>query len=152
DGVVDEWMWRWLAELPEATLLSAPEVAVELFTRALEPAPPGEPQWGGLAGRLATGLFWLGRNEQVGPVAGAVLRTTTDPELAARMAWTLARTTFELGRPDEALGVCRRALDDPAVPAHWRGRLRAFYAVLLATQGVPEAAAQAEAALSEGER
>jgi DNA-binding CsgD family transcriptional regulator len=106
-----------------------------------------------LAGRLATVLHWLGRNEQVEPVAGAVLRTTTDPELAARMALTLARATKGLpGRLDEALGVCRRALDNPAVPAHWRGRLRAEYAVLLSARGAPEAAAQAETALSEGER
>src|SRR5262249_2312373 len=85
-GGVEEWMGRWLAGLPEATLLSAPEVAAELLTRALDQSRPGEPRWAVLAGRLASVLFWLGRNEQVEPVAGAVLRTTTDPDLAARMA------------------------------------------------------------------
>src|SRR5262249_49805676 len=150
--VVEEWMSQWLAGLPEATLLSAPEVAAELLTRAVDQARPGEPRWEVLAGRLATVLHWLGRNEQVEPGGGAVLRTTTDPDLAARMAWTLATAIFELGRPDEALGVCRRALDDPAVPARWRGRLRGLYAVRLAGQGMPGAAAQAETALSEAER
>src|SRR5262249_18884892 len=122
-GVVDgwmsqDWMSQWLAGLPEAALLSAPGGAAGPLTRAGDQGRPGEPRWEVLAGRLATVLLWLGRHEQVEPVAGAVLRTTTDPDLAARMALTLARATFGLGRLDEALGVCRRALDDPAAPAH----------------------------------
>jgi DNA-binding CsgD family transcriptional regulator len=152
-AAVDDWALGWLAGLPSAGLYAAPRVAVKLLTRAVELVGFGDPRREVLGSRLATALYWLGRNDEVGPVANEVLRTTADPELAASMTWMIANAANRRGRYADALRTCRQALDDPTLPPRWRGRIRANYAVILLDSGQREQAdAQALRALADSER
>jgi len=146
-GNCDRWVVRWLAEVPEAMLYAVPQVAAELLGRAVRTA--ADPLWEVLAGRAAQVAFWLGRDDEAGRLAGEVIRRTGDVALAATMTILSLRSAGRSGRMAEALAMAAAPVDD-AVPAHLRARLGAWSAIMFASFGeVDRAADTARRALDE---
>ncbi|MFG2042324.1 ATP-binding protein [Dactylosporangium sp. NPDC048998] len=132
-GILDRWAAQWLAQLPEAALLAAPEPAVDLLTRALRsPAAAG---WlVSLGVRLAVVSFAIGRDEQA-EAAAADAAASDDPEVRGRMLLYRVRAASRLGRTTHALDIAAAAVDDPRLPALWRTRIRSRAAGVLTKEG-----------------
>ncbi|MEV0460355.1 helix-turn-helix transcriptional regulator [Catellatospora methionotrophica] len=144
-GTVDGWALPWLADLPEAMLYAAPDVTVELLTRATTPPVPAGEQHETLLARLAVALFWLGRDEQACQVAEQVLHRTADPARETRLRILAIRAAGRMRRFDQALALTRPAA---TLPPHWQARLQAWRAMILAfVDRLDEATAEATAAL-----
>jgi DNA-binding CsgD family transcriptional regulator len=150
---VDRWAAVWLAELPESVLFAVPEVAAELLSRVVDaPAAAGE-WWGVLAARLATVCFMLDRNQQADEVAAEVVRTVADADLRGRMLWCRMRVASRQGRSEQALAVASTAWHDESLPTVWSVRVRAWAALVLATEDrLAQAREQAERVVAEAAR
>jgi DNA-binding CsgD family transcriptional regulator len=137
---LDDWAARWLATLPESVLYAAPQVSVELLTRAVRRLPDSDPQWPALAALLAQLLFWIGRDQEVREEVPGLLHRITDPELTARTTLCLARGAGRLGRFQEGVDVLAAALEDGRFSPAWRATFGAWAATGLAYLRRPDEA------------
>jgi DNA-binding CsgD family transcriptional regulator len=133
----ERWVAEWLAEVPEAMLYAAPQVAVELLGRAIR---DDGPRWAVLAGRAAQVLYWLGRDDEAARLARDVTRRTDDVALAATMTILSIRSAGRAGRVEEALALAAEPVAD-GVPPHLRARLTAWSAIMFASFGQVDRAA-----------
>ncbi|WP_344350941.1 ATP-binding protein, partial [Catellatospora coxensis] len=149
-GPLDAWATTWLADMPEAMLYSAADVAVGLLTRSSAQPVDSDAVQEALLARLALTLFWLGRDEQACQVAVQVLDRTADREFASRLRILAVRAAGRLRRFDHALELAAPA--EPDLPLHCQARLRAWRAlILLNLDRFDEASAEAHLALAEAQ-
>lgn len=149
----DVWVVEWLADHAAELARRDPRSAAELLERVVKGSPAADPRREVLAEQLAVVLFLLGRHEQAEPAARERLAASRDPQVRARMAWTLAYTLLRSGRPAEALDVAGQGAADQAMPLAWRARLLSVRGVaLVSADRYDEADAAAAEALSEAER
>ncbi len=148
---LDDWTLTWLAEASEASLHAAPQAYESMLQRAYDMLnDPDDPRWEALASRLAQTQFWLAHDEGAEQAATAVLRRTTDKELAGRMTVQAVRSAGRRYQYERALALAEEAIADPGMPAHWQTRLRPWKAMALLMLGrAGEATAIANEALSQ---
>jgi DNA-binding NarL/FixJ family response regulator len=140
-GAIDEWALDWLGHLPETAMYALPQASADLLARAVDSIAEDDPRWEALAVRLASVLFWLGRDEQAGQVSAAVARSTGNPVTAARMRVQIIRSAGRMGRFADGLAAARAKPGDEWLPARWRARLAAWSANLANADGQVEAGA-----------
>ncbi|OLB80266.1 MAG: hypothetical protein AUI14_07300 [Actinobacteria bacterium 13_2_20CM_2_71_6] len=141
-----EWLVEWLAQAAPTLTYRAPQIVAELLTRVVEDLPSGDPNREALAADLVSVLFRTERDAEAERWTREVLKTTIDPERAARMRWCLGYILFRTGRLDEARAETRAALADPTLPGPWPGRLQSLKATILGC-GFGDVAATEAAAL-----
>lgn len=150
DGTLESWSISWLARIPEAAYLVAPQPAVELLTRAVRALAPADERWAALAGGLVAVCFMLGRDELAETTAAHVAQEVRDPDVRARMQLYRMRLASRQGRIEEALAIAEAALNDPDLSPLWSARLRARSgAVLLKCGRTPDALPVATRSLAE---
>jgi DNA-binding CsgD family transcriptional regulator len=120
---MDEWMLDWLARTADPLVGQAPEVAVELLTRAVASSPTDSAQYGWLASRLADALYRIGDRAAAEQVADRALEYAAEPDLLVDLHWTLAQCRMLAGESAESLATLDRALASPGLSARHRARL-----------------------------
>jgi DNA-binding CsgD family transcriptional regulator len=146
---VPPWTARWLAGLPEATLYTAPEVAVELLERTVR-APGAADRWAVLAERLAALYLATGRDDDADRLAAEVLRAGVDADERGRMLLLRVRVSSRRTRAELGLSEVAAALADERLPTAWAARIRARRAIMLfKLSRFREARAEAERALAD---
>ena len=148
-STVQPWTVRWLAGLAEATLYTAPEVAIGLLERVVR-APCAADRWEVLAARLAALYLATGRDDDADRLAAEVLRADVDPDERGRMLLLRARVSSRRTRTELGLSATAAALADERLPTVWAARIRARRAVMLfKLSRFREARAEADRALAD---
>lgn len=148
---VDTWVIDWVAGAAPMLSQRAPQASAELLGLARDTVAAQDPRREHLDAELATAQLMLGDNEQVVRLASPVLTSTGDPELAGRLAWTLAYALPRLGQLTEAIEVTDQALARAGLPPVWSARLRARRSMSLFAVGrYDEAIADAKLAEADG--
>ncbi|MGX7674132.1 helix-turn-helix transcriptional regulator [Plantactinospora sp. DSM 117369] len=149
-----DWARGWLVQAAPALAARAPDIAVELLQRALDPALPNQSDRQHLLVGLARTLLRMGRHVDAAARARQALAITVEPQHRAEMHWVLARALFSAGDNDEAVTAVRRALAWPEQPDRWRARLLASLAMFqrASTGDLDAADATAREALDVGEK
>jgi DNA-binding CsgD family transcriptional regulator/tetratricopeptide (TPR) repeat protein len=146
----DDWVIDWLYRNGGQLAYRATTIAGELLTAAVEQLPATDPRREALQASLVRVLFLSGERERRAALAGQVLASTRDPELAAEMSWFLAYSMASRLRHDEAREVIERAVREPAVSRSWAARLHSLLARSAAANGLlAEAMEAAQLALAE---
>ncbi len=78
-ATVDDWVLDWLADSGPALAYRSPQVAAELFGRAVARAEPEDPRREQLQTGLVSVLTMLSRREEAVELAGRVRAATKDP-------------------------------------------------------------------------
>ena len=120
---MDEWMLNWLARTADPLVGRAPEVAVELLTRAVASSPAVSAEHGWLASRLADALYRTGDRAEAEQVVIRALEHAAEPDLLVDLHWTLAQCRMLAGEYAESLATLERALASPGISARHRARL-----------------------------
>jgi len=137
----------WLARAGREAAPSAPQVAVQLLSQAIELAGDGARDLDALRVDLALVLMWSGRNLEGETLARQVL-ARADSATAAWLSVWLARSLGQRGESDEARVLAHRAQALEGLPERHRLVLQAIEAMLLVQLGRHQAAAElASAAL-----
>jgi DNA-binding NarL/FixJ family response regulator len=148
----DAWAREWLAEAGPGLAQRVPDMAAELFRRAMSAASPGDPQRDLLEGALATALLRLDRHHEAVGVARPLLARSRDPHQRAETVHVLGHALLGCSRASEALHLVEEVLADPALSPGWRARLRAVVALIHSLAGrLHDADVAARWALAEGE-
>jgi DNA-binding NarL/FixJ family response regulator len=151
-GAADGWAIQWAIEMPIAALFIAPQVAVDVVNRLIHAGLEAH-QLEVLEARRATALFWMGDARQAGEVAAGVLRVAENPEIRGRMRLYQLRSASQLGHNEEALAAATAAFAETVLSKAWRGRIRAWSAiVMIKMDRRDEAVRQAALAMEEGTR
>jgi DNA-binding NarL/FixJ family response regulator len=136
---IEDWALDWLAQLPETALYAVPHASAELLTRAIESAgergAAADSRWDVLGTRLASTLFWLGRDEQAGQAAATVARHTADPVTSALMRILIIRIAARMGRFRGGIEAAGPLPGDEQLPTRLRARLGAWSANLANADG-----------------
>jgi len=147
--VTDEWTLEWLIAAAPTLTSRSPNIAADLLQRLRQATGAADPRRAALDLHLITALFQLSRYQEMEALARPLLTRTQDPEMAGRLAWTLAHAFTFLLRFEEALAVCGRALNERALTPTWTARLRAMHSMIMAIctrfDEAEAAAAQADA-------
>ncbi|MBB5152480.1 BTAD domain-containing putative transcriptional regulator [Saccharopolyspora phatthalungensis] len=122
----DRWVLEWLAENNAAVSNRAPLIAIDLFERALESCPIGDPNRELLLVALVKVLFRAGRDPL--QQARQALVLATDPHRSAEMRQLLAAMLHRRGETPAAIDTLGDAADNPTVPEIWRARHRSLLA------------------------
>jgi DNA-binding CsgD family transcriptional regulator len=151
------WAAGWLTAHAAELVRRAPKTAAGLLEQALTAATGDDRQV--LQERLAEVLFRLDRYEQAAAITSELTQLTSDAgqvgdaERFGHAAWILAYAVLRMGQPGQALDRARQALDIPALPPRWDGRLRSVCALaLVRTRQYDEAGTMAHRALEAAER
>ncbi len=145
--MLDEWAITWLSQVSEALMHAAPQAYESLLLRAVGMLHGSDDaRWEALASRLAQTQFWLGHETAAEQTATAVLRVTSDKELAGRMSVQAVRAAGRQNHYERSLALAEEALSDPTMPARWQARLRSWKAIGELVSGRAE---QARATVSE---
>jgi len=149
---IDGWAVEWLVGAAPTLITRAPQVAVDLLTRARH-THAVDPHRTLLDVRLIDAQSQLGRYHEVVTLARPLLSSVRDPELVGRVTWALAYAHRSLGASMEVLGITSQALAEQVASARWSARLRALQALALcSTLRYDEARTIAEQAAADGER
>ncbi|HEY1914913.1 MAG TPA: AAA family ATPase [Streptosporangiaceae bacterium] len=120
---MDEWMLDWLANTADLLVGQAPDVAVELLSRAVASSLGGLAQRDWLESRLADALYRIGDTAGAERVANRTLERATDPDLLVDLHWTLVQCRIRAGLSAESLAMLDRALSSPRISPRHRARL-----------------------------
>ena len=120
---LEEWMLGWLSNSADVLIGQAPEVAVELLTRAVASIPIDSDRYVWLASRLANALHRMGMRERAEQVASNTLEYAADPDLLVDLQWTLAQCAMLAGQAAQSLVTLNRALAEPRLSARHRAKL-----------------------------
>ncbi|HMH91174.1 MAG TPA: AAA family ATPase [Streptosporangiaceae bacterium] len=146
------WVWDWLAGAAPRLVRRAPQMAAELFRRAMSDASPDDHHRDLLEGALAAALLRLNRCHEAVDVARPLLARTRDAPRRAETVRVLGHALLGCGQPGEALRVVENVLADPALSSRWRARLRAVVALIHVLAGrLYDADVVAHWALAEGQ-
>ncbi len=137
---LDDWALTWLAQASESLLQTAPEAYESLLQRSCNMLNLTDPRWQPLATRLALVQYWLGHDQAAEYTATAVIRRTSDREIAGRMSVQAVRAAGRQNHLERAHALAEEALADPAMPTHWQARLRAWKAMAQVNLGHVEQA------------
>ena len=150
----DGWELGWIVEHGGDLIDRAPEIAAELLGHALDRLETGDRRRAQVQDTLLPVCFYLRRVEQAERIARDILSVGTEPERAGRAYWFLAHNhMYHTGKVEEALATLAEALDGDRLDPLWRARLGALRSAVFAMQHRrPQARAEAELALGEGER
>src|SRR6266511_1848920 len=147
---IDDWVIDWLVRNGDRLIYRATAIAGELLTGALEQLPGADPRREALQASLVRVLFRTGEREKLAALAGQVLATARDPELAAEMSWQLAHSLASRLRHEEAREVIAQAVRAPGVSRSWAARLHGLLARSAGANGrLEEAEEAAQLALAE---
>ncbi|MFC0430098.1 LuxR family transcriptional regulator [Kutzneria buriramensis] len=149
-GEMADWVPQWLAEHSTALTQRASPVAERLLTWAVARIPPDDPLHDELKARLAITAFLLGNGELSERLARQVLARTRDPEMVAKMRWTVVGCLHRSRRFCDAREMVEVALRDPELPPLWEARLLAI-SVRLRRSGRRFDDSAAEKALTQAE-
>jgi DNA-binding CsgD family transcriptional regulator len=139
---MDEWMLDWLARTADLLVGQAPDVAVELLTRAIASSRVGPAQRDWLEGRLADALYRMGDTAGAEQVANRTLLRAAEPDLLVDLHWTLVQCRIRAGSTAESLTTLDRALSSPGITARHRARLLVLAARTHSNLGEVEKAGQ----------
>jgi DNA-binding CsgD family transcriptional regulator/tetratricopeptide (TPR) repeat protein len=146
------WVREWLAGAGPRLVQQVPQMAAELFRRAMADTSPGDPDRDRLEGALAAALLRLNRHPEAVDIARPLLARTVDAYQRAETIGVLGHALLGCGRHSEALQLVDDALAESALSPVWRARLRAVAALIHAQAGrLHDADVIARAALAEGE-
>ncbi len=152
-GAVDRWVLDWLAGPGLALSYRSPQVAAELFGRAVAHAAADDPRREELQAARVSVLVAVGRREEAVELAGQVLAATRDPARAAEMSFWLAQALQPLMRYERARTVLVEALRTGGEHGVWAARMRALLSmVTLQGGGGFDQEAMAREALAAAER
>ncbi|HEX6756224.1 MAG TPA: AAA family ATPase [Mycobacteriales bacterium] len=138
EQAIDDWMVSWLLGPGRALTYRTPEIAAELFTRAVEHLPGDDPRRPDLQVLLAPVLLLIGRPAEAGRMADRVRQETADPGRAALMAFTLGEALAAQQRTEDAATAMGAALRDGPPDPVWTARLRAQLGRVLVVSGEDE--------------
>ncbi len=160
-AVAQGWPARWLAAKADELTFRAPELAVELFRRAIGHASPDDPDRLLFEEKLAAAMYLLGRSD-CAPAALGLLEYRADPVRRTTWAYMSGIALNRVGRYAQGLDAVddgAKALEDAAgsLPAGfadlWSARFTGLRSQLVWSQGKrEEARGLADRALAEGER
>ena len=143
-----EWVAPWLVNAVPVLLVRAPRTTVWLLRTVLRQVPDAARR-DETAARLAGALVWTGATAEAEKVALRYLRSTTEPDAAVDLLWTLSQCHITTGRPAESLPLVATALERTDLSATHRARLLAVRARLHHHMGrVADAHAIAKLALA----
>jgi DNA-binding CsgD family transcriptional regulator len=139
-GSLDTRTAEWLAANADRLILRAPDLAVDLLTRAVDRSSDWRAR---LRPQLARALLGTRRPrdaERIIEAALAVLPEPANAEQVATLRWLLAQACFQRGHLERAVAEARRALavTDPATAS--AARLHGFLAQMRLLMGQVEAA------------
>lgn len=152
DGAVEGWELDWLVEHAGALLGRAPEVAADLFERAVEHARGNDPRIEVLHDHLAMVAVFLHRTELTERLAREILAGSADGNRRGQAVWNLALVLARSQRFDEASALVDETLADPRTTRAWQARLSSLRAQIYLLAGrLPEALETADRAAMLGE-
>jgi DNA-binding CsgD family transcriptional regulator len=120
---MDEWTLSWLARTADLLVGQAPQVAAELFGKAIASSAAGSVHYDRLVSRLADALYRVCDTAGAERVASQAVAYVADPDVFVDLHWTLAQCRIRSGQPEESLATLNRALDAPGISARHRARL-----------------------------
>ena len=159
-GVAQGWPGDWLAAKADELTFRAPELAVELFRRAVDNAAPDDPRRLQFEEKLAAAMYLVGGSD-CAPAALGLLEHQVDPVRRTTWAFMSGIALTRVGSyaqgaeaVREGVGVLAAAESLPAGFADlWSARFTGLSSQLVWSQGRREEARElAERALAEGER
>jgi len=155
------WPAQWLAAKADELTFRAPELAVELFRRAIDHAAPDDPHRLLFEEKLASAMYLLGRSD-CAPAALGLLEYRADPVRRTTWAYMSGIALNRVGRYAQGLDAVKdgvEALQNAAgsLPAGfaelWSARFTGLRSQLVWSQGQrDEARGLADRALAEGLR
>jgi DNA-binding CsgD family transcriptional regulator len=125
----DSWARRWLIEAAPALAARAPQLAVELLRKELDPPHVPADDRELLTVAVTRMLFELGRHSEAVTWARRGLVVAAEPGSRGEIHWLLARALFSAGNNVEAVETVGQALRQGDLPATWRARLLASLAM-----------------------
>jgi DNA-binding CsgD family transcriptional regulator len=155
------WPAEWLAAKADELTFRAPELAVELFRRAIDHAAPDDPARVLFEEKLAAAMYLLGRSD-CAPAALGLLEYRADPVRRTTWAFMSGNALNRVGKyaqgldaVDEGVAVLESAVGDlpEEFTVLWSARFTGLRAQLMWSQRrLDEAGALADRALAEGAR
>ncbi|MEU8526660.1 AAA family ATPase [Streptomyces sp. NPDC048629] len=131
--VGDDWTVAWLVERSHALTGRGPDVAVELFQRAIDHVPADDARRAQLEERLANAAFQL-RNAECQVILRRLMEEAADPEVRASVTADLVHGLLWAGAWDDIVVLLDKA--DSSVPVEkWTGIFRAFRAQVAYARG-----------------
>ena len=135
DGAVQGWELDWLVEHARTLLCRAPEVAADLFERALEHARGNDARVEALRDHLAMVAMFLHRTELAERLAREILAGSVDGNRRGQAVWNLALVLARSQRFDEASALVDEALTDSSTTQAWQARLSSLRAQIYILAG-----------------
>jgi DNA-binding CsgD family transcriptional regulator len=159
-GLAQGWSAEWLAARADELTFRAPELALDLFKRAIDHYGPEDPARLLLEEKAAAAAYLLGRGDSA-PAALDLLEHDADPGRVAGWAFMSAMALMRGGKYEDGTAVVAEAVArlqeakdlSPAAAELWRVRFTGLHARLAWYRGQgDESRSLALAAVHEGER
>jgi DNA-binding CsgD family transcriptional regulator len=141
----------WLTGAARALMLRAPDLAVDMLSRALALVETDEPHAEVLRFQLSRALVWAGRPGEAANAARKALAANRDPRREGSLRWLIAQALFQQGHQQEAIEESERALALPHLSAGEAARFQGLIAQCYFFLGEMDAAVAAGRAVAERE-
>jgi DNA-binding CsgD family transcriptional regulator len=130
-----DWVAGWLVASAPTVTFRAPDVTAHLLRDLLAQLPASDERRVALQANLVRAAFQLAHDDEVERTAAALLTGSSEPDLAAEMAWLVGHTQLRAGRWAEARSTVESAFARPGLSALRAGRLLALRTVIMAASG-----------------
>ena len=141
----------WLTGAARALMLRAPDLAVDMLSRALALVDADDPHAEVLRFQHSRALVWAGRPGDAARAAQNALAANRDPRREGALRWLIAQALFQEGRQEEAIRESERAIASRYLTAGEAARFQGLIAQCYFFLGEMDAAVAAGRAVAERE-